>query len=160
MATLVPSIIAVFDDYAAAVRKCRREIIAQSWFEKDWWINLAFDTNGFTFQLAKTGWHNHDSRGVHFEFWIGEQEANTKELPIVLHFEPDVPDRATLGTRFREAFEPHAEDFADYRVNHTAICDKLTKQIKFSKSSLAKTVVPEFSRLQALGPTIDRILAS
>ncbi len=158
MAGLKDEVVALHDAYAASVRKCRREIVAEEWFGGDWWINNQFDNNGFTLQLSKTHWFNHESRGIHFEFWIGPDEVQVKTVPVVLHFEPDVPDRRALGDRFMEAFAPFEAEFADYRINHAAICDKLTKEVSFSKSNLAKTILAEFARLQTLAPVIDRVL--
>jgi hypothetical protein len=89
---------------------------------------------------------------------VEEPELKSKELTMVLHFEADVPDRKTLGTRFENAFRPLASSFQDYTVNHRAICDKMSKRIRFSKSRLASLVVTEFSRLQQLAPVIDELV--
>lgn len=158
MTQMKPAAAKIFDDYGAAVRKCRRDLIEQEWFGGNWWINTSFDTNGYTFQLAKTNWFNHNGNGIHIEFWLEEHEAGTKEIDIVLHFEADVPDRKALGSRFKASFAPLACDFEDYRVNHNAICDKLQKRVAFTKSSLPRVAVAEFSRLQAVAPIIDRLL--
>lgn len=160
MAQLKKEVVALYDDYSASVRKCRRELVSEAWFGDDWWINNSFGNNGFTFQLSKTHWFNHESQGIHFEFWIGADEASTKTLPIVLHFEPDVPDRRALGDRFEAAFEPFEQEFVDYRINHRAICDKLTKEVGLSKAGLAKTVLTEFRRLVTIAPLIDQVIAS
>ena len=158
MTQLKPSAAKIFDEYGAAIRKCRRDLVEQEWFLDNWWINTSFNPNGFTFQLAKTHWFNHNSCGIHIEFWLEEQEAESKEIDIVLHFEADVPDRKELGARFKTAFGPVADDFEDYRINHQAICDKMQKRVAFNKSSLPRIVVAEFSRLQELASTIDLLL--
>lgn len=109
MAQLKKEVVALYDDYSASVRKCRRELVSEAWFGDDWWINNSFGNNGFTFQLSKTHWFNHESQGIHFEFWIGADEASTKTLPIVLHFEPDVPDRRALGIGSRLPSNPSSK---------------------------------------------------
>ena len=157
MADLKPAVIDIYADYGGAVRRCRRDIVARDWFGADWWINLSFDNNGWTLQLSKTNWFNHLSRGIHFEFWIATAEVELRTVPVVLHFEPDVPDRKALGARFKAAFGPFEQDFDDYRVNHQAVCDKLMKNVPLKKSSL-REVVAEFDRLQQLAAVIDSII--
>ena len=148
----------IFDEYDAPIRKCRREITSQDWFTGDWWINSSFHANGYTFQLAKTNWFNHNSHGIHIEFWLEENELKNKELDIVLHFEADVPDRKKLGSEFKKALGPLEDEFEDYRINHNAVCDKMQKRVAFTKSSLLRIVVAEFSRLQTIAPKIDGLL--
>jgi hypothetical protein len=155
MTKIKPAALEIFDEYDAVIRKCRREIISQDWFHGDWWINSAFNANGYTFQLAKTNWFNHNSQGIHIEFWLEENEFKEKKFDIVLHFESDVPDRKKLGLIFRDALSPLEGQFEDYRINHQAVCDKLQKRISFTKSSLPKIVVTEFTRLQRIAPVID-----
>ncbi len=158
MPTIKPIGIEIFDTYSSAINKCRKEVTKQEWFGGEWWINTPFYGSAFGFQLAKTSWFNHNGGGIHFEFWIGESEIQIKMLPIVLHFEPNTPDRTLLGTRFQSAIEPVAMNFQDYRINHKAICDKMVKNVKFSKSGLPKLVVAEFNRLQTIAPLIDEII--
>jgi hypothetical protein len=158
MPILKPSAIVIFAEYSAALNKARKELKSQDWFRDDWWINLNFGSNGFTFQLSKTHWFNHTGQGIHFEFWIEEQEHRAKIIPIVLHFEPDTPNREKLGIKFKKSLAPFEKDFDDFRINHKAICDKLQKQEKFSKSGLANLVVVQFSRLKDIAPVIDEIL--
>ena len=158
MASLKPSAIQIFEDYSPVINKCRRELINQDWFQQDWWLNITFGADGFTFQMSKIRWFNHKGQGIHIEFWIEEKEVADKTLSIVLHFEADTPDRGELGKRFKVAFAQVASEFDDYRVNHKAICDKLQKRVAFSKSSLPKVVVAEFSRLQVIGSIIDDLL--
>ncbi len=159
MPTIKPIGTEIFNDYSAAINKCRKELVAQDWFADGWWLNVAFNGGGFVFQLSKLNWYNHNGKGIHFEFWIDEHEVETQSVPIVLHFEPETPDRKALGYAFEAAFAGMESQFADYRVNHNAICDKLQKREKLTKSGLHKLVVREFTRLQALGPVIDGILS-
>ena len=159
MPELKPSAIKLFSEYSAAINKCRKEISAQNWFKDGWWTSVEFGTRGFGFQISKTSWHNHNRQGVHFEFWIEENEHQTKVLPIVLHFEPDTPDRKKLGEKFKKAFKAMESEFPDYKINHAAVCDKMQKNEKFTKGGLHKTIVREFSRLQEIAPIIDKILS-
>lgn len=158
MPDLKPSAIEIYAAYAGAITKTRNELTNLEWFGGDWWINQMFGSAGFGFQLSKTRWFNHQSRGIHFEFWIEDGERKAGELPIVLHFEPDTPNRGELGKRFEAAFADHAGSFEDYRVNHKAICDKMSKTVKLTKSGLPGVVGAEFSRLAVLGTVIDDIL--
>jgi len=158
MTKIKPAALEIFDEYDAVIRKCRREIISQDWFDGAWWINSTFNTNGYTFQLTKTNWFNHNSQGIHIEFWLEESELKEKEFDIVLHFESDVPDRKKLGLLFRDALSPLEDEFEDYRISHQAVCDKLKKRVSFTKSSLPKIVVTEFSRLQRIAPVIDGLV--
>ena len=158
MPTIKPIGIEIFNEYSSAINKCRKEVAAQGWFGGDWWIYSTFSGSAFVFQLAKTSWHNHNGRGIHFEFWIGADEFESRSIPIVLHFEPETPDRAALGKRFQAAFAEQEAAFADYRINHKAICDKMIRPVKLTKSGLHKVVVAEFGRLQTLAPIIDQIL--
>ncbi len=160
MPTVKPAGIEIFNQYSAIMNKCRKEIITQSWFQENWWLNVSFNGSGFNFQLSKTTWHNHYGQGIHFEFWLGEPEDRHKSLPLVLHFEPDTPNRKALGERFKQAFSGIEGDFADYRINHRAICDKMQKEERFTRSGLPRLIVQEFSRLQEIAPIIDEILAS
>ncbi|MEM7117258.1 MAG: DinB family protein [Chloroflexota bacterium] len=158
MASIKPSAGEIFNHYSTAINKCRKELIAQPWFGGDWWVNVAFGNRGFLFQLSKTSWHNHNGKGIHFEFWLDAHEHESKLLPIVLHFEADVPARKAVGRRWKTAVSHLKANFPDYQINHNAICDKMQKEVKFSKSGLHKIVVQEFSRLQELGSTIDAVL--
>ena len=103
-------------------------------------------------------WTTRRSRGIHFEFWIDSAEVAAGTFPIVLHFEPETPDRDGLGRRFAGAFADRQAEFADYRINHNAVCDKMVKEIKLTKAGLPKSVVAEFTRLATLGDLIDGIL--
>ena len=53
MATLKPSAIQIFEDYSPVINKCRRELINQDWFQQDWWLNITFGADGFTFQMSQ-----------------------------------------------------------------------------------------------------------
>lgn len=159
MSTIKPAGIEIFNQYSAVINKCRKEIIAQEWFEVYWWLNVSFSGTAFNFQLSKTTWHNHNGQGIHFEFWLGEPEHQHKTIPLVLHFEPDTPHRKDLREKFKEALSELEADFSDYKINHRAICDKFQKNVKFTKSGLPRLVVREFTRLQKIAPLIDAILA-
>ncbi|MBS01195.1 MAG: hypothetical protein CMQ24_00585 [Gammaproteobacteria bacterium] len=158
MPTLKPATVEVYDNWSGPVTKARNELTGQAWFGGDWWINQSFGSSGFGFQLSKTHWFNHRSRGIHFEFWIDSAEVAAGTFPIVLHFEPETPDRDGLGRRFAGAFADRQAEFADYRINHKAVCDKMVKEIKLTKAGLPKSVVAEFTRLATLGDLIDGIL--
>ena len=159
MPTIKPIGTKIFNEYSSAINKCRKEIAAQVWFEGNWWLNVSFTGRGFIFQLSKTSWHNHNGLGIHFEFWLEEKEFLSKTIPIVLHFEPDTPNRKALGQKFKAAIAEIEDEFSDYRINHDAICDKLQKHEKFSKSGLPRLIIREFARLQSIGPIIDEILS-
>jgi hypothetical protein len=159
MPTIKPIGIEIFNEYSSAIIKCRKEMTAQEWFSGNWWINFSFNGGGFIFQLSKTSWHNQNGKGIHFEFWIDAQEHQDKTVPIVLHFEPDTPNRKVLGAKFKVAFAELEDGFLDYKINHGAICDKMQKYEKFTKNGLHKLIVREFTRLQRVGPIIDEILS-
>ena len=76
----------------------------------------------------------------------------------MLHFEPDTPNREKMGNKFKKSMAPLEKDFDDFKINHKAICDKLQKQEKFSKSGLANLVVEQFTRLKDIARVIDEIL--
>ena len=158
MSDLKPVAIEIFNQYSTIINKSRKEIIALPWFGNHWWLNVSFGNQGYIFQLSKTNWFNHNGKGIHFEFWLGELEHRRKIIPFVLHFEPDTPDRKTLGAQFKGAFAELEQDYPDYVINYQAICDKLQKYEKFSKNRLPRMVSEEFSRLQKIGAVIDRIL--
>lgn len=159
MSALTPSGIEIFNQYSTIINKCRKELITQDWFKDNWWLHVFFNGRAFNFQLSKTTWFNHNGQGIHFEFWLGEEEHERKTLPFVLHFEPETPQREALGKRFEKAFDGLEPDFMDYRINHRAICDKMQKHEKFTKSGVAKLVVREFSRLHRIAPLLDDVLA-
>lgn len=159
MPAIKPIGIEIFNEYSSAINKCRKEIVAQEWFKGEWWVNAGFSGGGFVFQISKTSWHNHNGQGIHIEFWIDEEEHRTKILPIVLHFEPDAPNRKKLGEKFKKACSKIEAEFQDYKINHNAVCDKMQKHEKFSKSGLHKIVIREFSKLQKTAPIIDKILS-
>lgn len=158
MPELKPSAIRIYDEYSAAIGKCRSELIRQKWFKDNWWLNVGLGSRGFGFQLSKIHWFNHGGQGIHIEFWIEEEQHVAKMFPIVLHFESGVPNRKELGARFEREFRPLEPKFSDYRINHRAVCDKLQKQEKLSKAGLPKAVLREFSRLREIGSVIDRII--
>ena len=155
MPTLKP---AIFDNWSTPVNKARNELTEQDWFGGAWWMHQTLGAGGLGLQLSKTHWHNHRSHGVHIEFWIESTEIESGTFPIVLHYEPEIPDRAALGKRFAKALAERESEFEDYRINHKAICDKMVKEAKLTKAGLPKVVVEEFSRLAALGELIDGIL--
>ena len=158
MPKLTKSAIDIFDEYSAAINKCQRELASQSWFDNGWCINKSFHSRGFTFQLYKANWYNNLSHGVHIEFWIEEKEVREKQLPIVLHFEADTPNRKDLGVAFKERFLKYEHLFGDYRINHSAICDKLQTNVPLTKTGLSKVVVREFSKMQVLDSIIDELM--
>ncbi len=149
----------IFNEYSSAINKCRRRLAEQDWFGDGWWVNARFGGKGFDFQMSKTHWFNHNTQGIHIEFWIHEREHENKILPIVLHFERDTPRRDSLGENFEKAFSKIAAGLSDYKVGHGNLCDKLQKHEKFTKSNLDKIVVREFAKLQRAGPIIDKILS-
>ena len=159
MPEIKPEAIIIFNEYSSAINKCRKELAAQKWFKGDWWINVDFSARGYTFQLSRTSWHNHNGQGIHFEFWIEENEHTSKTIPLVLHFEPETPNRKKLGDKFKKAMLNKESEYSDYTINYGALCDKMQKKEKITKSGLHKIVVKEFSRLQELGPLIDKILS-
>ncbi len=159
MPTIKPAGIEIFNQFSSTINKTRKALIAQDWFEGNWRLNLSFSGAGFKFQLSKTTWHNHDGQGIHFEFWLGDTEIQRKELPLVLHFEPDTPQRKKFGERFKSAFSKLEGEFSDDKINHRAICDKLQKNEKFTKNGLPPLVVRECSRLQKIAPIINGVLS-
>ncbi len=145
------------------------EMRTQSWFG-DGWIATSGpfqDGEGVWLGLWKENWFNDDFCGIHFEIsleWGGYKMKHLVRAMHVLHrntFPGTELDRSHFSIPFVKSVEVRRiirSWKAGYRVNPKGGMVPLRLNAPRTDNNIEEVLLTETSRLQQLGPEIDRIL--
>ena len=160
MAKLSNSAVEVYQEHMDVLRKLSSNLTSQRWFSSSpWFISKGIYARGIGLQMAKTHWYNHEGQGIHLETWIDEDAMSRREVAVVMHVEPHVPNRAKFNETFWSLAKSKIERWEGYEIKEGNLMELWRKSVPFVKSKAASTLTEEFLRIKDLGEDIDTALS-
>ncbi|PTX95850.1 hypothetical protein DB345_08530 [Spartobacteria bacterium LR76] len=157
MAKLSESAVQIYQEYMDMLRKLSCNLTSQPWFaEAPWFVSKGIYARGISLQLAQIHWHNHEGQGIHLETWIDADAVARKEVFLVMHVEPHVPNRAAFNEKFWRLAQGKLQSWEGFQLNENNAMELWKKRVPLSKTATALT--EEFNRVKDLAPEIDRAL--
>lgn len=152
----------IFIDHYLQFTKTHRKLATMEWFQTEGWSAfIGYYHAGIYMQVYKHNWFNYSLDGVHFETGLGAENLTAKTLQLDLHVgHRNLFDRE----KFNEFTIPRmAEVTQDWdnvvRFSKTNLSDRLSLNIRFTKTGFAKQVATAFQQLSTLAPIIDEGIA-
>jgi hypothetical protein len=156
MAQLSPAAIKAYEEHMEVLRKLSRNLTSQPWFTSDsWMISKGIYARGIGFQLAKIHWHNHEGQGIHLETWIDGEVMARQEITLVMHVEPDLPNRRAFNAAFWRLAKNKILSWDGYEIREENLMELWKKKLPFTKSKAASLLTREFEKIKDLGGEID-----
>jgi hypothetical protein len=140
------------------LRKLSRNLTSQPWFSDHWFIIKGLYARGIGFQMAKTHWYNHEGQGVHLETWIDEEVIQKKEIAVVMHVEPELPNRRKFKAAFWKRAKSKIQQWDGYEIREENLMELWKKRLPFVKSKMAEVLASGFEKIRVLGEDIDAVL--
>ena len=140
-------------DVKGVFRNLEKKLEQSSWFGDEWEIY----NRGVYLQLYKTGWHNENQGGVHFETYIEAPQIKKKEFPICMHAEEDCPSQPEFIQNFLELEGDRIQGWKGYQTvgKGYSICQR---NLPLNFKNLEDRLLEEFNRLRQLEAGIAEVL--
>lgn len=150
-------------EYLALYGKLREQLAREAWFADDWETRLDYlnreAPRGVWLQLVRKSWFD---GAIHLETWLNNAVLERQATPVVLHIETSIPQHGISRNDFSRLFlERHGariQSWPGYQLKPNYALEPFNIQLPFTKQTLASALAAEFSRLQQLGPEIDRTI--
>lgn len=136
-------------------RNVEKKLTQASWFDADWRVY----NRGAYLQLYKSGWHNHNQGGIHFETYIEKAQLKQKAIPILMHAEEDCPSQPEFIKRFLELEGDRIKRWKGYKINGTGY-SIIQKILPLNFKNLEQRLFEELNHLRCLEGAIDKTLSS
>ena len=140
-------------DVKGVFRNLEKKLTQSSWFGDEWEIY----NRGVYLQLYKTGWHNENQGGVHFETYIEAPQVKQKAFPICMHAEEDCPSQPAFIEHFMALEGDRIRGWKGYQAigKGFSICQR---KLPLNFKNLEDRLIEEFNRLRQLEGGIDQVL--
>ena len=140
-------------DVKGVFRNLEKKLEQSSWFGDEWEIY----NRGVYLQLYKTGWHNENQGGVHFETYIEAPQVKQKAFPICMHAEEDCPSQPAFIEHFMALEGDRIRGWKGYQAigKGFSICQR---KLPLNFKNLEDRLIEEFNRLRQLEGGIDQVL--
>ena len=140
-------------DIKSIFRNLEKMLRQASWFENDWEIY----NRGPYLQLYKSGWHNQNQGGIHFETYIEAPQIKRKSFPVCMHAEEDCPSQSEFIRRFVELEDKRIKSWKGVKVigSGYSICERT---LPLNYKNLAQRIFEELNRLRQLEQSVQQAL--
>ena len=140
-------------DIKKVFRNLEKKMKESNWFDDDWDIY----NRGEYLQLYKSGWHNQNQGGIHFETYIEAPQIKQKAFPVCMHAEEDCPSQEAFIEKFLALESDRIQGWKGYQVSGKGynICSR-TLPLNFK--NLEQRLFEEFNQLRKLADSVDQTL--
>jgi hypothetical protein len=151
----------IFDAWRPFFEELAMRLAAEPWWRDGWTSRAGRFEEGIYFQLYKPGWHNENLMGVHLETWVTIDGMATMSLPVVLHVEPETPERerfnALLVARASSVMAGWPGRVVPIEEDPT---ERYVVRLPLSLPDLSDRLAAEFRRMGEIGEMVDATLKS
>ncbi len=162
MSSSIPQSWQIFIEQYPQFMKLQRKLAAYDWYTNGGWVMFVGHYHaGIYMQLYKSHWHNYTLDGVHLETGMSAESLESKALQIDLHighrnlFDREKFNQITIP-RMAEAVAGLGDEVTFSNRN---LSERLSLEVKFTKTRFAEQLAEAFTHLSVLGPIIDEGLA-
>lgn len=152
----------IFREQYPQFMKLMRTLAKTDWYVRDGWVMFVGHYHaGIFLQLSKAHWFNQTLDGIHFEIGLTAGSLAEKRATIDLHIgHRNLFDRQRFNElTLAQMAEAVQEMDSVTRFSKKNLSERLSAEVKFTKSGFAKQLTEAFTQLCVLGSIIDDGLA-